>query len=63
MILGRVSFWIDWGDRRVYDVKMGVWARVGGGAGSLRVLMLALRSIIDLIFTCRVQRALICGLE
>ena len=39
MILGKVSIWVDWGDGRVYYGKMGVWGRVGGGAGDFRVLM------------------------
>ena len=36
MILGKVSFWVDWGDGRVYYGEMGVWARVGGGAGEFK---------------------------
>ena len=47
----------------MYDGKMGVWVELGRGQESFRVLMLAPGSDIDLIFTCRVQRALICGLE
>ena len=45
---------------------MGKWVcglELGGERESLRVLMQAPRSVIDLIFTCRVQRALTCGSE
>ena len=47
----------------MYDGKMGVWVKFGGGHESFRVLIEAYRSVIDLTFTSRIQRALICGLE
>ena len=46
----------------MYDGKMGVWVKLGGGEESFRVLIRAPGSVIDLPFTCRVQRALICRL-
>ena len=51
------------GGGEVYDGKMGVWVKLGGGQESLRVLIRAPGFVIDLTFTCRVQRALICRLE
>ena len=47
----------------MYDGKMGVWLEFGKEQDSLRVLILAPKVLIDFIYTCRVQRALICGLE
>ena len=57
-----MSFWVDWGDGRVYYRKMGVWVKLGGGQESFRVLMRAPGSVLDVTLTCRVQRALICRL-
>ena len=61
--MGRVSVWTNWGGGRVYDGKMGVWLELGRERESLRVLILAPKVLVDFIYTCRVQRALICGLE
>ena len=61
--MGKVSFYVDWGDGRVYYGKMGVWLELGRGQGGLRVLIPEPKVHIDFIYTCRVQRALICGLE
>ena len=47
----------------MYDGKMGVWLEFGKEQNSVRVLILALKVLVDFIYTCRVQRALICGLE
>ena len=47
----------------MYDGKMGVWLELEEREGSLRVLIPAPKVLIDIIYTCRVQRALICGLE
>ena len=46
----------------MYDGKMGVWVKLGGGQESFRVLIRAHGSVIDVTFTCRVQRLLICRL-
>ena len=61
--MGRVLVLANWGGGKVYDGKMGVWVQLGGGQKSFRVLIRARKSVTDHAFTCRVQRALICGLE
>ena len=46
----------------MYDGQMGVWVKLGGGEESFQGTHRAPGFVIDLIFTCRVQRALICRL-
>ena len=40
-----------------------MWVRLVGGKGWFGGANPAHRSVIDLAFTCHVQRALICGLD
>ena len=47
----------------MYDGKTGVWLELGRERESFRELIVAPEVLIDFIYTCRVQRALICGLE
>ena len=62
MILGKVLFWVDWGDGGVYYGEMGVWIKLGGGEESFQGTHRAAGSVVDLAYTCCVQRALICRL-